>query len=65
MHARESMPAPYVQKDLRWNYNIKSHGYLPSSFVLTAEQNTRHQFSRKNSNINLLKPSGFFTYHRV
>lgn len=51
MHARESMPTPYVQKDIRSNYNIKRHGHLPSSFVLTAEQNTRLQSSRKNSNI--------------
>ena len=51
MHASESMPTPYVQKGLWSNYNIRRHGYLPSSFVLTAEQNTRLQFSRKKCNI--------------
>jgi len=51
MHARESMPTSYVQKGLWSNYNIKSHGYLPSSFVVTAEQNTRLKFSRKKCNI--------------
>ena len=37
MQARESIPTPYVQNDLWSNYNIKRHGYLPSSFVSTAE----------------------------